>query len=116
VYGTIARIKVRKDQIREFLALGKEWTDREQKRAFGYVGSEILWEDKEDGRACLVVHFTSRESYLLNANSPEQDAFYRRLRTCLEADPEWIDGTYGRWDDLHAHPPAWALGQPDKRG
>jgi hypothetical protein len=54
------------------------------------------------------VHFTSKESYLANANSPEQDAFYRRLRACLEADPEWIDGSFGRWDDAHAHPPEWA--------
>jgi len=113
MYGTIARIKLRKDQIREFLALGKEWDDRERKRAIGYVGAEILWEDKEDGRACLVVHFTSRESYLANANSPEQDTFYKRLRSCLEADPEWIDGTFGRWDSAYAHPPAWAF---DERG
>jgi antibiotic biosynthesis monooxygenase (ABM) superfamily enzyme len=111
VYGTIARVKVRKDKIREFFALGKEWADREQKRAFGYLGGEILWEEKEEGRACLVVHFSSRESYIENANSPEQDAFYRRLRACLEEDPEWIDGEYGRWDDAHARPPKWATAQ-----
>ncbi|HET7699727.1 MAG TPA: hypothetical protein VFM06_02535, partial [Candidatus Limnocylindria bacterium] len=83
MYGTIARLKVRKDKLREFFALGKEWDDRERKRALGYVGSEILWEDREEGRACLVVHFTSRESYAKNADSPEQDAFYQRMRACL---------------------------------
>mgnify|MGYP001582955253 FL=1 len=93
MYGTIARMRVRKDKLREFLALGKEWDDRERKRALGYVGSEILWEDKEEGRACLVVHFTTRESYLKNAASPEQDAFYQRWRACLEEEPEWIDGS-----------------------
>ncbi len=108
MYGTIARLKVRKDRLREFLALGKEWDDRERKRAFGYVGAEILWEDSEAGRASLVVHFTSRESYVANANSPEQDAFYQKLRSCLEADPEWIDGTFGRWDSAYAHPPKWS--------
>lgn len=111
MYGTIARVKVRKDKIREFFALGKEWADREQKRAFGYLGGELLWEDKEEGRACLIVHFSSRESYLQNANSTEQDAFYQRLRACLESDPEWIDGEYGRWDDAHARPPKWAAGK-----
>jgi len=69
MYGTIARLKVRKDKVREFFALGKEWADREQKRAFGYLGGEILWEDEEEGRACLVVRFSSRESYIQNANS-----------------------------------------------
>jgi len=109
MYGTIARMKVRKDRIREFLALGKEWDDRERKRALGYIGGEIMWEDKEEGRACMIVHFTSRESYVTNANSPEQDAFYQKLRSCLEADPEWIDGTFGRWDSAYAHPPKWSL-------
>ena len=113
MYGTIARMKVRKDKLREFLALGKEWDDRERKRALGYVGSEILWEDAEDGRACLVVHFTTREAYRKNADSPEQDAFYQRMRACLESDPEWIDGEYGRWDSAYAHPPKWGT---DDRG
>ena len=111
MYGTIAQIKVRKDRLREFFALGKEWDDRESKRATGYLGSEILWEDRDEGSACLVVRFSSRESYLANANSPEQDAFYRRLRSCLEADPEWIDGDWGRWDDAYARPPKWATGR-----
>jgi antibiotic biosynthesis monooxygenase (ABM) superfamily enzyme len=111
MYGTIARLKVRKDKLREFFALGKEWDDRDRKRAIGYLGSEILWEDKEEGRACLVVRFSSREMYMKNASSPEQDAFYKRMRACLEADPEWIDGEYGRWDDAHARPPAWAASE-----
>jgi len=109
MYGTIARFKVRKDRLREFMALGKEWDDREQKRAIGYVGAQIMWEDREAGCASLIVHFTSRESYLANAKSPEQDAFYQKLRACLESDPEWIDGEFGRWDSAYAHPPEWAL-------
>ena len=112
MYGTIARLKIRPDRLREFFALGKEWDDRERTRALGYVGSEVMWEDREAGRACLIVHFTSRESYLKNANSPEQDAFYQRMRACLESDPEWIDGTFGRWDSAYARPPEW----PGDRG
>ena len=113
MYGTIARINVRKDRLREFFALGKEWDDRERKRAIGYLGAELLWEDRAEGCACLIVHFSSRESYLANANSPEQDAFYRRLRDCLEADPEWIDGSFGRWDSAYARPPEWSRGVPE---
>ena len=110
MYGTIARFKLRKDKLREFLALGKEWDDSGRKRAVGYLGSELLWEDREDGRACMVVHFSSRESYKQNADSPEQDAFYLKMRACMESDPEWIDGDFGRWDDAYAKPPKWAGG------
>ncbi|HEV8229174.1 MAG TPA: hypothetical protein VGQ86_04375 [Candidatus Limnocylindria bacterium] len=111
MYGTIARMKVKKDCLREFFALGKEWDDHERKRAVGYINSEILWEDKEEGRACLVVHFTSKDAYVRNADSPEQDAFYQRMRACLDADPEWIDGTYAAWDSAYARPPEWGSGK-----
>ena len=112
MYGTIARVKVKKAKIREFFALGKEWDDRERKRAIGFLGADLLWEDQDEGSACLIVRFIDRESYLANANSPEQDKFYRRMRDCLENDPEWIDGEYGRWDDAHARPPKWATAEP----
>jgi antibiotic biosynthesis monooxygenase (ABM) superfamily enzyme len=108
VYGTIARFKLKKECLRDFLALGKEWDEHERVRTAGYINSEILWEDRDAGRACLVVHFTSKDAYVKNANSPEQDRFYQRMRACMEDDPEWIDGTYQPWDSPYGRPPAWA--------
>ena len=40
----------------------------------------------------MVVVFDSPESYRANAARPNMDALYRRMRACLEADPEWHDG------------------------
>jgi len=40
----------------------------------------------------LVVLFDSKENYVANANSPEQDKEYRKLRDLLAADPHWHDG------------------------
>lgn len=105
MYGTIQRGRVKKDRIRELMALGKEWDDRERKRAIGYINSELLWCDEGGGRFCMIVHFTSKEAYRKNADSPEMDAFYRRLRACLEEDPEWIDGTFTQWDSPYAQVP-----------
>jgi hypothetical protein len=34
----------------------------------------------------------SKEAYTSNANTPEQDARFRRLREFMETDPEWHDG------------------------
>ncbi len=112
MYGTIMRGRMKKDCLREFMALGKEWDGRERKRAVGYINSEVLWEDEPEGRFCLVVHFTSKETYVKNANTPEQDAFYQRMRACLEEDPQWIDGHWDQWDSPYAHPPSWDKGSP----
>ncbi len=106
MYGTIMRGTLKKESLRDFLALGKEWDAVGRKRAVGYCGSELLWEDREPGRICLVVHFTSEDTYRKNAASAEQDAFYRKMRACLETDPEWIDGTFGEWDTPYAKLPA----------
>ena len=108
MYGTISRGKVKRDRIPELLALGREWDASGRKRAVGYINSELLWCDEGDGRYCLIVHFTSREAYRKNADSPEMDAFYRKVRACLEADPEWTDGTYAGWDSPYARPPSGA--------
>ncbi|MDO8506930.1 MAG: hypothetical protein Q7S41_04885 [Candidatus Limnocylindria bacterium] len=66
--------------MREFLALGREWDERERVRADGYISSQIFWDDKEEGRAIMITHFGSKEQYWKNANSPEQDAFFLRMR------------------------------------
>ena len=107
-YGSIARLRIRKDRVRDLLALGREWDERERMRAAGYLSSQILWDEKDEGAALLVTHFASREQYWKNANSPEQDAFFRRFRECLEADPEWTDGEFQQWDSPFVRPPSWS--------
>jgi antibiotic biosynthesis monooxygenase (ABM) superfamily enzyme len=107
MYGTIARVKVKKDSVAALIALGKEWDERERVRAKGYIGSEILWQDAGEGRACLITRFATKDDYWKNARSPEQDAFYQKMRACLEEDPEWIDGTFNQWDTPFGTVPAW---------
>jgi hypothetical protein len=40
----------------------------------------------------VAVFFDSKENYHANANDPEQDKEYRRMRDLLDADPGWHDG------------------------
>ena len=40
----------------------------------------------------MVAVFESKETYEANANDPAQDAWYRKFRALLTADPEWNDG------------------------
>ena len=115
MYGTIMRAKIKKDCLRQFYALGKEWDAFHRKRAVGYITSELLWEDREAGRLCMVVHFTNKEQYLKNAGSPEQHQFYLRMRECFDDEPQWIDGYIDRWDSFYAHPPAFVTEDPEAK-
>ena len=110
MYGTIMRAQLKKECIRDFYALGKEWDAYHRTRALGYINSELLWEDKEERRISMIVHFTNREQYFKNAGSPEQHQFYLRMRACMEDDPVWIDGHYDKWDSPYSHPPGIDFG------
>ena len=105
MFGTIAIGRVKKDKVRELMALGKEWDSGGRKRAAGYINSEILWSDNDDGRLMMIVRFVNKDLYMKNAASPEQHAFYQKLRACLEEDPTWFDGTFGGWDSAYAQTP-----------
>ncbi len=114
MYGTIMRGKLKKECVRDFYALGKEWDTYHRKRALGYIDSQLLWEDQEEGRICMVVHFSNKEQYFKNAKSPEQHEFYLRMRACLEDDPMWIDGHFDKWDSPYSRPPTIEYGPGEK--
>ncbi|MEX0750429.1 MAG: hypothetical protein WD359_06430 [Dehalococcoidia bacterium] len=44
-----------------------------------------------------VAVFDDEKTYRANAESPGQDAEYRKMRDLLTADPEWHDGTIQAW-------------------
>jgi hypothetical protein len=48
--------------------------------------------DADPSEFILVVAFESKDAYLANANSPEQNDRYQRIRVLLTAEPEWYDG------------------------
>ncbi len=58
----------------------------------GFVFQHVYRMDSDPNELYLVIAFESREAYLANANSPEQNERYRQYRELLESDPEWHDG------------------------
>jgi len=58
----------------------------------GHLMSCVLRSDADPNEYWLVALFTDRESYIRNADSPEQDEEYQMLRSVLESDPIWHDG------------------------
>ena len=86
MYGTIAKLMVKKgalDEIRK-MEMGR--------KPDGMMGSLVFQSDRNADEMWLIAIFRDKESYFANADSPEQDAEFQRLRAMLTADPEWHDG------------------------
>ena len=89
MYGTIARMRLRPGAEPLLRAWMDSFTD--PVRDHGWLSTTIFRSDGDPLEWWLVVVFASKEAYRANAESPNQDARYHRLRSCLEADPEWHD-------------------------
>jgi quinol monooxygenase YgiN len=89
MYGTIAKMQVKpgmEQRLQEFAG------GSEGRNIPGYVNSVIYRMDANPNEYYLAVVFESKDAYLANANSPEQDADYRKLLELLVGEPEWHDG------------------------
>ena len=95
MYGTVAMCEIRADQVDAF----RELMDQQSGSGMdGWVGTDVLVPDNHEGRMVLVVRFRDRASYEANADSPEQNERYLKMRALLESDPVWHDGDWVRLD------------------
>jgi hypothetical protein len=86
MYGTVAKLKVKLGALDE---IRKMEMDR---KPDGVMGSLVFQSDESDDELWMVAIFRDKASYFANADSPQQNAEYLRLRALLTADPEWHDG------------------------
>lgn len=94
MYGTIFRMRVKPGQEEGVVKLFQEW-DRERKpQVEGALGGYVMRPDNRPGELIGVAMFRDKASYLANADDPDQDRWFQRIRELLEADPEWEDGEY----------------------
>jgi heme-degrading monooxygenase HmoA len=89
MYGTVARYQLKPGKEGELQAFEREI--REAKLP-GIVAEFTFRMDDDPSVYYEAVVFESREAYRAVAESPEQDARYRRLLALLEGPPEWHDG------------------------
>ena len=89
MYGTVARFRIKPDVEAKLDEVMKTY---EGERIPGMIDEWIYRSDEDPRTYYMTVLFESKESYVRNADSPEQDERYRRFRALLEADPEWHDG------------------------
>lgn len=92
MYGTVGTVKVKAGRGDDLRKIFQEWNRDFGPKVEGVVGSLIYKLDSDPNTWIMCGVFSSKALYQANADSPDQDAWYQRMRECLEADPEWADG------------------------
>jgi quinol monooxygenase YgiN len=101
MYGTIGHFRIKPGFHARFRQLIEEQAPPfETGQIPGFVASYAYRMDAEANDYYVAAVFESREAYLANAGSPEQDIRYRQWLPLLDGEPEWHDGEivggYGR--------------------
>jgi antibiotic biosynthesis monooxygenase (ABM) superfamily enzyme len=89
MYGTIARMRLKpgmEEQLRSFSE------DVNAVPMPGYLAEYVYRMDQDANEYYLVVIFENKETYVANAESPDQHQRYQRMVAMLEGEPEWHDG------------------------
>ena len=92
MYGTVARIKIKAGQEKAVVAVLDEWNKERRPKVKGALAGLLYKLDKKPGEYLMVVAFQDKATYTANAQDPSQDAWYRKFRALLDADPAWEDG------------------------
>jgi len=91
VYGTLARMKIKRENLEALRAAAEERRGREVP---GYRASYVLVPDDWNDEIVLAVMFDDKESYTKNAHDPATNEDFVKMRALLEDDPEWTDGEW----------------------
>lgn len=88
MYGTVAKVKLRPGGLEQL----EEWAPEENGQDAGAVAIYAFQMDQDPDEVYMVAVFESRDAYVTNAESPEQDARYREMLEWIDGEPEWHDG------------------------
>ena len=88
MYGTVARFRVKPGSEAKL----QEVMKAEETGIPGYLGSIVYRMDADPNEMYLAVIFDSKDAYVKNADSAEQEARFRDFQALLDSDPEWHDG------------------------
>ncbi len=89
MYGTIAKMKVKPGSKQDFIRFGEHMSDLQVK---GYKGTALYQMDKDPNEFYVVVMFDNKETYIANANDPEQNKRFKQMMEYLVGEPDWHDG------------------------
>ncbi len=89
MFGTVARMRVKRGMDRHLEALSKKF---ESRHVDGWMSTSIYRAKDEPGEYWIAVVFRDEASYKKNADDPIQGQWFRELISLLESEPEWHDG------------------------
>jgi hypothetical protein len=89
MYGTVAKFRVKPGQESKLM---QEMGSYDGLNIDGYVGTTVYRLDSGNDEYLMAVVFRDKESYMKNADSPDQNKRYATFRALLQADPQWQDG------------------------
>jgi quinol monooxygenase YgiN len=89
MYGTVARLRAKPGAEKKLLEMTKSESGLQIP---GFISQYVYRMNADPNEFYLVVIFKDKQTYVANADSPEQDARYREFRALLEKDPDWHDG------------------------
>jgi len=92
MFGTIYRMQPKPGQEQAVADFHRRWERERRPRVDGVVAAYVFKPRRQPGELIGVAVFDCAANYYKNADDPEQDRWYRRLRELLQADPEWNDG------------------------
>ena len=69
-----------------------EWNTERKHKVRGAMSGYMFKLDSDPQDWIMVALFQDKESYVANAEDPEQDRWFRRMMEHLEAEPQWHDG------------------------
>lgn len=105
MFATVARMRPKSGHLEEIINLNAEWEREHAPNVDGFVTAYIMELEKNPDELLLVAIFEDRESFVANANRPEQDQWFQKVRQHLESDPVWEDGAV-------IYPPVGAKPEP----
>jgi quinol monooxygenase YgiN len=92
MYGSVFTMQPRKGKEEALKAIFDEWVRERRPKVKGFVATYVFRPDNRPNTLIGVAIFSDRAAYRANADDPEQDKWYRRMRELLVADPKWEDG------------------------
>jgi quinol monooxygenase YgiN len=92
MYGTVARMRVKKGELEQLTKAMETWSAERKPTVEGAVGTYVYKLDNDPNEIIVVAVFKDKKTYTANADDPAQDEWYQQIRAHLEADPEWNDG------------------------